>query len=208
MGIVSEGRWLLLGPIAAALFGGAASVLMLNASFPNWQFGFLVFPMLASSIALAVLARGQGRLATLPAAAAAGYCTTAITSWLWHAQVFTCSPQFTAFLMRRNPRLRPPLSCSWSPTSLGAVTLPTLLAVSVVVLIFAIHRARDWLPWGLLVSVFSVFAFRAYLASRLNPSPAAEPPDWVSLMLLFTCVLAIAVIGAWRTGRATGRQST
>jgi hypothetical protein len=207
MSIGREARWLTVGLLSAALLGGTVCVLLLNTDFPNWQPAFLVFPLLAATTALTILAIGKGPVATLPAAASTSYCTIAVSSWLWHAQVFTCSPRFTAFILRQNPGFRPPVSCSWSPYNVGAIALPVLLVLSVVVLILGLGRGRDWVAWGVAASVFSAFAVRAYWTSRLSPFQGGELPDWASLLLLFICVLAVAMAGAWRAGRVADRRS-
>lgn len=113
---------------------------------------------------------------------------------------------FTAHLMRLNPSLHRPVFCSWFPDSLGAVALPVVLAASLVAVIVSIHRERDWLPWGMAIAVFCAFALRASWKWRYERSGAAEFPDWATVLLLVTCVLTIAAMGIWRTGRPLNRH--
>lgn len=200
-------RLLLIVPTAAALLGGAVCVLLLNTDLPYEQRVFLLFPVLAAGSAVAILRQGLPLMAALPAGASTGFCTTAITTWLWDAQVFRCSRGVMAHIMRIYPHARPYLTCAWSPDDIRAVTLPVALAASVAVLIFSAHRQRDWLPWAGTVYIFTVFAFRAYWTHHLGPAFYSVFPDWATLILLLIPVLAIGVIGAWRIGRATTRRA-
>jgi len=198
--IQTEARWLVAGGLAAALLGGAACVLVVSGDLPSGLLGFLLFPVGADTIALVTLLRGHRVLASFPATAGTGYCVTAVVSWLWAVQVFTCSPATTALVLRLSRGRYRPTSCSWGPDGILVFALPAALVGSVVVLIFSFHRHKDWLSWGTALSVCCAFAFQAFLTSRFSPVRSWEFPGWVTLVLLSCCVLAIAFVAAWRAG--------
>jgi hypothetical protein len=157
----------------------------------------LLVPALIGALAMAFLFTGRelaAIVATAAAAAAAGYCVWALTTWVAYLQIFSCGPHVLAELRAAHVFIgtQAPM-CSWVPVGWFAGALVAVLASAVAILIVALNRGRDWRAWGMSSVVYVALGFLAVRSFPRNPADVVERSSSTALIVAVIAATAISM---------------